>query len=207
MPPPLHRHQLLRLSDAGWRRQLARPWDDEARACLAHWARARLPVVVTVQTDAPGIAAGIAAPLAWSRRRLVLRVEPDEVLFSDEFPPLAAFAARPAWRGLAASLAAAGIRARVYGSHGWQQLTGLRYVHARSDLDLLLMVADEAEAGRAIELLRTFEGPRLDGELAFPDGHAAAWREWRDWTEGRHRLLLLKTLQGPLLREREEAAA
>ena len=47
----LRRHQLAWLSEAGWAAILARPWDAQARDCLAHWARHRLPLVVTRQPN------------------------------------------------------------------------------------------------------------------------------------------------------------
>ena len=208
----LHRHQLVGLSDHGWQRALSREWDDEARACLMHWAQHRLPLVVTRQPGGVSrggdIAVGLAAPARWGRRRIALRIPSADVLHCDEFPRMESVTeqipatAREAWRHLAAALRAAGICARVYGSHGWQQLTGLRYVHRDSDIDLWLGIADVRQASPAISALTMFEGPglpRLDGELVFADGNAFAWREWQAWCDGRHSRILSKSLTGPAL--------
>lgn len=210
---PLHRHQLVCLKDDGWQHALARAWDDEARACLAHWARHRLPLVVTRQPfdvcrAGRDIAVGLAAPARWGRRRIALRVPKDDLLFFDEFPRMESVTgqipvvARDAWRELAAALSAAAITARVYGSHGWQFVSRMRYVRRHSDIDVWLGVADARQARTAICALAAFEGsgfPRLDGELLFADGNAFAWREWQAWREGRHVRIMSKSLAGPAL--------
>ncbi|MDH2327689.1 malonate decarboxylase holo-[acyl-carrier-protein] synthase [Cereibacter sp. SYSU M97828] len=62
---------------------------------------------------------------------------------------------------------------RAYGSAAWQALTGLPYLRAGSDLDLL--VADPALVPAVLALPQT---PRLDGEVLLPDGRAVALREY-----------------------------
>jgi len=203
----LHRHQLVRLNEAGWAAVRGRAWDEGAQSCLAHWAAHGLPLVVTQQGGALGdnqLALGLPTPLQWQRRRLALQVALSDVLFFDEFPLAAEVtgllppAARGASRALWATLDAAGAAVRVYGSHGWQRITGLSYLHAASDLDLRLSVADAAAADAVVAVLQasTFAVPRLDGELAFPDGCAIAWREWRPRREGRVDRVLVKRLRG-----------
>lgn len=206
---PLHRHQIARLSPAGWRHLLAGDWDAEARDCLRHWAVQALPVVVTRQSEPDGdvIALGLCAPRRWRRRRLALRVPRADVLYFDEFPRLEQLvtqlpsAARPAARRLAAALQAHGATARVYGSHGWQHLSGLNHLREDSDLDLWVGVADAEQADAVAAALNEFAVPalRLDGELVFPGDAAIAWREWQAWREGHSRALLVKRLHGASL--------
>lgn len=209
--PPLHRHQLAYLSRAGWQEMLALTWDAEASACLQHWAAHGLPLVVTgqpgprVEPQAP-VALGLAAPLAWQRRRLALRATPAQVAWFAEFPTLAQAlpqlprGARPDLQTLQGALHRLGVRARTYGSTGWQHLTGLRYLHERSDLDLWFAVEDAAQADRVVALLQACRAPvRIDGELVFPHGGAVAWREWAAWREGRCRSVLVKRLHGAAL--------
>jgi len=203
----LHRHQLVRLNAAGWATVRGRAWDEGAQACLAHWSGHGLPLVVTQQRGTLAddqLALGLPAPLLWQRRRLALQVTLSDVLYFDEFPLAAELtallppAARGAWRALLAALGAAGATVRVYGSHGWQQITGLSYLHTGSDLDLRLSVADAAAADAVVAALQasTLAAPRLDGELTFPDGSAVAWREWSPWREGRVDRVLVKRLRG-----------
>ena len=209
LPALLHRQQLVRLSADGWARVLAAPWDDGARSCLALWAEHGLPLVVTRQPASlvDALALGLPAPARFRRRRLALAVAPRDVLFLDEFPPAEAVARLlprahvAAWRALVATLALAGCRARAYGGFGWQALTRLPYVHADSDLDLLLPVGAPAQADEVARILSTarWDGPRIDGELLLPDGAAIAWREWRDYRQGRAPQVLVKRLRGVAL--------
>ncbi|MGE4336589.1 MAG: malonate decarboxylase holo-[acyl-carrier-protein] synthase [Pigmentiphaga sp.] len=110
-------------------------------------------------------------------------------------------AAPAAWLALPERLRQAGLHARVYGSHGWQHLTGLAYCHDASDLDLLIPVADIATATRAATLLAALDDKPglLDGELCFPDGRAVAWREWWRWSQGATRVVLFKSIHGAML--------
>lgn len=204
---PLHRHQIAWLADAGWRKAQDREWDAGARDCLAHWAAKRLPLVVTRQPDHLGedsIALGLPAPTRWGRRRLALTVARSDVLYFDEFPlaeaalGLVPAPARLAWHGLCVNLKAAGVNARVYGSYGWQLLSGLVHVRAGSDIDLWLSVSDAHQADQAAACLQRFSSDlvRLDGELMFDDGTAVAWREWSAWRNGRAKGLLVKTIGG-----------
>ncbi|MFT7774998.1 malonate decarboxylase holo-[acyl-carrier-protein] synthase [Roseateles sp.] len=203
----MHRHQIARLSAAGWHRLRAGDWDSEARECLGYWAGRGLPVVVTRQpeqsNDSGYIAMGLCAPARWRHRRLALRVARTEVLFFDEFPCLDKLItqlphrARTPARRLAAALKACGVTARVYGSHGWQHLTGLSHVRDGSDLDVWVSISGTAQADAVAAALNAFNSPcRLDGELVFDGDAAVAWREWLAWRDGRTQALLVKRLRG-----------
>jgi phosphoribosyl-dephospho-CoA transferase len=91
--------------------------------------------------------------------------------------------------------------ARVFGSHGWQALSGLDHLHPGSDLDLWVSVDDAAHADAVTRLLQSFaaSSPRLDGEIVFGDGTAVAWREWADWRSGRARAVMVRGLTGVAL--------
>lgn len=203
----LRRHQLVWLNEAGWATLKSLRCDDVAGTCLAHWASRQLPLVVTQQGAAlpPGqVALGLPAPLQWQRRRIALQVPWHHVLRAGEFPQatsvnsLLPSEVRSAWMSLAGALEGAGVAARVHGSFGWQQLTGLGYLHAASDLDLHVAVGDAAKADMATLLLSraSFTAPRLDGEIVFPDGTAVAWREWQPWRLRRVDRILVKRLTG-----------
>jgi phosphoribosyl-dephospho-CoA transferase len=209
LPAALRRHQLIRLSGAGWARVLDAPWDSTARSCLGLWAAHGLPLVVTRQpAGASGfVACGLPAPSRYRRRRLALAIAPADLLFFDEFPPaeaatrLLSRAAQAPWRALSAALATVDCTPRVYGGYGWQRLTRLAYVHPGSDIDLLLPVTGAERADDVCRLLAAAPavGPRLDGELLFPDGAAIAWREWLDFRQGRVAQVIVKRLRGVAL--------
>ena len=205
----LHRHQLARLTPAGWSAILARPWDLQARACLAHWATQELPLVVTRQTnEADGrMALGLSAPGRWGRRRLALQVPRAAVTCFFDFPPLADVvellprSAHGPVRALMQRLCACRATTRVFGSYGWQALSGLDHIRPQSDLDVSVTVVGATHADAATQVLQRFDSatPRLDGELAFGDGAAVAWREWATWRAGRTRAVMVKRLDGACL--------
>jgi phosphoribosyl-dephospho-CoA transferase len=205
--PPLRRHQLAHLSADGWSGVLSRDWDAVARECLQHWAQRHLPLVVTRQPAGPDdslVALGLPAPLAWDRRRIAVQLPPCAITWLDEFPGAAdvlrllSGRARSRVQTLLEGLSSIDAPARVYGGYGWQLISGERYVHADSDLDLWIAVESEAQADAVAATLqsRAPERPRVDGEIIFTDGAAVAWREWVTWRAGRTRGLLVKRLQG-----------
>jgi len=205
---PLRRHQLARLSGSGWAAVLRHPWDEEARDCLAHWATHRLPLVVTRQSvhsaSNGSMALGLPAPARWGRRRLALQVPRAAVHGLGEFPHLGAVqellppSARDAVNELVGRLDACHATARVFGSYGWQAISGLDHVRTDSDLDLSVTARGAVHADAAVRALESFDAvrPRLDGELVFGDAAAVAWREWSDWRAGRARAVMVKRLDG-----------
>ena len=209
--PSLHRHQLAWLTRSGWSAVRARPWDAQARDCLAHWDSHRLPLVVTRQpADACAggcVALGLPAPARWNRRRLALQVPIADVHGFGEFPLLADVldllppAVLDAVRTLLGRLGECHAAARVFGSYGWQAISGLDHVRTGSDLDLSIAVDGVAHADAVVRALCAFkaEQPRLDGELLFADGAAVAWREWNEWRAGRARAVMVKRLDGVAL--------
>lgn len=203
----LQRHDLVWLSAAGWDHAIGNAGDAQSAGCMAEWARLRLPLVVGRQeAGAPdlALALGLAAPFEWDRRKIAIRVPPTAVIFQGRFPEAREVAfllppgLRARWRALWQALAGQGVQVRVHGSFGWQALTGKQHVLRRSDLDLLMPVTDVDSADHVASLLDEFQwsGPRIDGELLFPDGSAVAWREWLQLRRGAVDRILVKRLHG-----------
>lgn len=209
----LRRHQLVWLHSHGWSRALASASDGAlgplAQDCMAAWAAQGWPLVLTRQTSTDPwregtLSLGLPAPSRWGRLRIALTVGCDAVAHVGEFPEarevirLMAPAARSRWVAWFDALAQAGVVPRVYGSHGWQLLTGLDHLRPGSDLDLLVPVASPEAADRAAETLAAQAacepGLRLDGELMFGNGAALPWREWLAWRSGRVSTVIVKTL-------------
>lgn len=218
----LHRHQLVSLSPAAWAGVRAQAWDAQAQDILAHWQAHGLPLVVARQSPehagAGLLALGLPAPALWQRRRIALNVALNMALNGTssglagcrEFPGIdevLALAASPealqTMRQLQQGLQQAGVPSFVFGSHGWQALTGLAYLRPGSDLDLWLPVAHATQADQVAALLRALpqQGLRVDAELMFAGGAAVAWREWDAWRAGRTRSVLVKRLHGVALEE------
>lgn len=196
----LTRNQLVWLDPLAWDQIEARHWDAQAQAILAHWRAQRLPLVVCRQrpeTLSDQLCVGLPAPQQWSRRRLALTVRLDHLVVREEFPALLQVAQAHQWRaaglGLSAALAALGVQARVYGSYGWQWLTGLAYLHEASDLDLSMAVNSLEVASQVIQQLSsTALDCRIDGEIVFPQGQAIAWRELQQLLQGKTSQVLVK---------------
>jgi phosphoribosyl-dephospho-CoA transferase len=91
-----------------------------------------------------------------------------------------------------------GVEARVFGSLAWRMLTGLEYLTACSDLDVLLPLPREGNLARLIAGLAAIEAAarmRLDGELVRDDGAGVNWRELQTGA----REVLVKTTRGVIL--------
>lgn len=201
----LARHRLVWPAPPAWAALLAQSTGDAtAHAVVRHWAAHHLPLVVGRQPDglpAHEVAFGLPAPLRWGRRRLGLRLAESQLSHSGAFPTLAQVARRFPWRregaALASRLAALGTRPQVFGSHGWQVLSGLPCLREGSDLDLLIAVESLDQAGAVVDALAAAALPcRIDGELVFGDDHAVAWREFARWREGAVQQVLCKRLRG-----------
>jgi len=198
----LRRNHLVWLNLQAWSQVQAHAWDAEAQAILAHWQRNKLPLVVCRQRLEVAhdlLCLGLPTPRQWSRRRLALTVGRDQVVVVGNFPTLREVArAMPWWpaaQELDEKLAHLAVTSRVYGSHGWQWLTRMSYLHAESDLDITLNVAHFQTARQVTGLLAAAEaefGPRLDGEIVFPGGQAVAWRELQRLLAGHTPQALLK---------------
>jgi phosphoribosyl-dephospho-CoA transferase len=145
---------------------------------------------------------GVSAPARWGRQAICVATTMGGVLRQGAFPVVGELgsqlpqAAQSGWGALCDGLAEIAVTARVYGSHGWQHLTGLNYVHPHSDIDLVLDVATLAQADQACALMSAAHvgSLRIDGELAFTGGGSVAWREWPMFRSGQADRILVKRL-------------
>jgi phosphoribosyl-dephospho-CoA transferase len=203
----LQRNQLVWLQKGAWKRILTAPWDAQAFSILQHWAQADLPLVVARQRAdvvQDRICVGLPAPAKWERRRLALDVAGADVSKIGLFPLLAGV------MPIASSLPAVFKRfpVRVYGSYAWQSMTGMDYVHAASDLDVLLQAKSMPQAIELATALKAWVAPcRVDGELVFPSGHAVAWRELLLAHEGAVSKVLVKHRQSAALMDLHQLAS
>ena len=212
-PTMLRRHDLLRAGAAAWDARLRTRPDLAEVPLLADWGRLGRPVVV--RRRLPGdalddVPAALSLPPSHGKRRVAL-----------DFPRGVALAALPSvrlrdaaadapdgWQAIIASLVTlgedTGVEPCVFGAVLWQHVTGLSYLTARSDLDLLWPVADELTAERLVRALTRLDaaGPvRLDGELVLPDGAGVSWREFAR-AEGTAATVLAKTMDGVAVRRK-----
>ncbi|WP_282298278.1 malonate decarboxylase holo-[acyl-carrier-protein] synthase [Stenotrophomonas sp. PS02289] len=207
MPDRPARHTLVWLSaQADWRADVAA---QDPR--LAQWFAQGWPAVVArraADDPDPRLRLGVPLPPAEGKQRLGLRVPMADVHKVQEpvsmqtllEQPLAGAAA--AW-SLPLQALHAIAPARVFGAFAWQLLTGLDYVHPRSDIDLLWRIDDRDSADHLVARLQAWEGTfarRVDGELCLPDGGAVNWREYASDA----RQVLVKRVDGAMLAHRDD---
>lgn len=196
----LVRNQLRCVDSAGWALIEAHEWDAQAHTIFSHWRTHQLPLVVcrqSAETLPDHVCMGLPSPQQWSRRRVALTVCLDHLTAHADFPTLAQVVQANHWGSAVIELSDAitqlGAKAHVYGSHGWQWLTELTYLHETSDLDLSMTVNSWEMASQLVQrLANTSIHCRVDGEIVFPQGKAIAWRELYQLIQGKTSQVLMK---------------
>lgn len=188
MTEALRRHDLLVVAPDSWAALLAARPDLGGVPHLAGWARAGWPVILRRRN--PGEAmdalpAGLPLPPADGKRRIGLLLSPDSArprpaVTLAEARTAAPESWQPTLEALLALGAAHGLVPRVFGALLWQHLTGLTYLTAASDLDLLWPVAGPLDRSllTGLAAIEADAPMRLDGEIVLPDGAGVNWREW-----------------------------
>ena len=198
------RHDLLRVEPRAWSGILAAHPQLAAVPEVVRWAARGWPLIVRrhLPGDDPAlIPVGLPLPPASGKRRLAAQLSPADV--RERLPAVTLRNVREevplSWRRTADALLAfaveTGVEPRVFGSLLWQHATGLPYLSAGSDLDLLWPVADAEKASRLVCGLAGIERDspvRCDGEILLPDGGGVQWREWH----GSPAEVLVKTSAG-----------
>ena len=204
MPEPWRRHDLLRVEPHTWPQVLESLPQFTEIPCIAQWPALGRPLIVRRRApgDDPGmIPVAFPLPPACGKLRLSAQIAPEDV--HERVPPQTLRTLHEetplSWQPTIAALlelaAQTGVEPRVFGSLLWQRLTGLSYLSAASDLDLLWPAADADSASRIVSRLAVIEqtGPvRVDGEILLPDGSGVQWREWHGHPTG----VLVKTPSG-----------
>lgn len=181
----LDRHRLVYLDAACWPDILAAHPASRHILELVDWIAAGRPLIARrpLCDDGAGmVPLGLPLPPPLGKQRLAFAVPPEAILAHDP-PPLLVDAASHApaeWQPAIASIVALDPETRCFGSVAWAYLTGLAYVSATSDLDLVWQVSDAAAAARLAPIARIDAAApmRLDGEFVTPAGLAVQWREW-----------------------------
>lgn len=179
------RHDLVTVAPGPWAALLATRPDLDGIPHLAAWAARGWPVIVRRRVpgeDATRVPAGLPLPPNLGKRRIGLSLDPGAVAPHPAVSLVQARGAAPAsWHptldALAAHGAAHGCRPRVFGGLLWQALTGLPYLSATSDLDLLWPGPVGARFLDGLAAIEAEAPMRLDGEIVLADGFGVNWRE------------------------------
>ena len=197
-----YRHNRVWLSASGWQRAYAAASNAHLPA-LERWAENDWPLVVRRSESilpADSLGLGLALPpdpYSGVKTRIPLTVYLSDIARHE--PPLA-FAAvantmpsewQDACTDLQDELIAAQLELRVYGSVALQAITGLSYLTATSDIDVLFSPRTDAQLQQGLHLLQTHaQRLPLDGEIVFPSGRAVAWKEWADAVRNSHKVMV-----------------
>ncbi len=178
------RHWLATPGAAAWDRLMrARP-ALAAEPLVAAWGAKGWPLVrrrPLCDDPAGEIPLGLPLPPSHGKRRIALSL-PEEGLLTQRPPPLLADcrgAAPTRWQDTLEALLVLDARVRCFGSLAWAQVTGLAYLSADSDLDLLWELPPSGQLAGFLASLTRIEAAapmRLDGECIGPHG-AVQWRE------------------------------
>ena len=206
----LARHDLLAVAPADWdavaaTRAARPPLLPDAVALVARWGKVGWPVIARRRApgDPPGaVPVGLALPPSAGKARVSMTVPADVGVHL--VPGVALDAARaaapPDWQATidaALSLGASlGLVPQVFGALLWQSLTGMVYLHAESDIDILWSEADPAAIGPLLDGLARLEAAapmRIDGEVLTSLG-GVAWRELAAGRRGEVEVALVKSL-------------
>src|SRR5271156_2559646 len=151
----LRRHDLLHPESAAWDAMLQRHPSFADLPLVAEWAQLGRPVIVRrrmVGDVVDSVPAALPLPPYLGKRRLAFSFSSGEAVTA--LPPVllchAAQTAPAEWQPVIGALLdlgdAVGTAPRVFGALLWQHTTGLPYLSARSDLDLIWPISDERTA-------------------------------------------------------------
>ena len=143
----------------------------------------------------------LALPPSSRKRRVALQVEMSDI--REKVPGVTLRSVRKdaplSWQPTVAAVLKVAketaVEPRIFGSFLWERLTGLSYLTATSDLDLLWPIGDRNRVPDLVSRLAAVAAEstvRLDGEVIFPDGSGVNWRE----LHGGASEVLLKTMTG-----------
>lgn len=184
-----HRHNRVWLSVDGWKRASKTVPPEHARE-LMRWAKNDWPAVVRRSdpeyeknilclglTPPPEQHTGvkIRIPFSVCTEDIVRCGAPLAIISAESALPLA-------WHSVFSELSDVAtsnrLEFRVYGSAAMQAITGLPYLGAASDIDLLFYPLTNAQLHQGLNLLNLYaKRLPLDGEIVFPSGRAVAWKE------------------------------
>lgn len=181
---------------------------------IALWIDKGWPLIArrAAHGDTPGVPLGLPLPPFAGKRRLSYVVQPEDLVNIGPPPALrtlmgfAPLAWRPTLDRLEALADRQFVNVRVCGSLMWQAITGLQYLTAHSDLDVLFHVDRDTDLQYLTDRVAQIEATapmRIDGELIRADGAAVNWREFHEHPPE----VLVKTLGGVELLEPKVFAA
>jgi phosphoribosyl-dephospho-CoA transferase len=186
--PPLPRHQLVVVHPAAWKMLLRARSDLAGEPLLQDWATLGRPLIVRRRgpLDGDGVLLGLPLPPSAGKRRIAVEMGAAAILSVSPLPSVSDVLGaapvdwQPCIRELTDLARAYGVRAGVFGSLGWQWITGLTYLGPQSDIDIAWTLPRPDRLEQFLGCLADIDARapvRLDGEFVRADGAGANWRE------------------------------
>lgn len=182
------RHELLNVVPTAWAAALTAQ-SLGGIPLLAAWADRRWPVTVRRRMEGEDIdmvPVGVQLPPAAGKFRFAVSI-PRQAVIARAAPTslrTVARTAKPTWQPTIGALLALGegqgIEPAAFGSLHWEHHTALRYLSPTSDLDLIWPAHASCDIASLLDGIAQLERTapmRIDGEIVFPQGAAANWRE------------------------------
>ncbi len=177
------------VAQAGFRDAPPPAPDPKDAEILREWLQLGRPLVVRRPClSSDGVCVGLSLPPS-PKKRQIAWVLPRSDVREVAQPPVWQGGGAEAAEPIRAAAEAAGVKLRMFGSHAWQNLTGLPYVTKASDLDLLLFLKTRASWEKIRESLEPFawpSAPRIDLEIVLNEDASFSWKEYAQTS---HRLL------------------
>jgi malonate decarboxylase holo-[acyl-carrier-protein] synthase len=179
------RHDLIWIESGSWAAVLAARSDIAQHPLAAEWVYCGRPLIVrrTAQADdANCVPFGLPLPPAHGKSRICGVLPTSSISASAPPPRLAdALGCIPrSWRKTVDRLLDLSPDVQTYGSLAWEHLTGLPYLSAASDLDLLWRHDDRETTERRLDEISKIDRDapmRIDGEMVDASGSGVQWRE------------------------------
>jgi phosphoribosyl-dephospho-CoA transferase len=173
---------------AAWAKLLRARSDLSGEPLLHDWAARGWPLIARRRgpLDGAGVLLGLPLPPSSGKRRIVVEMQVGDVASTSPLPSVsevlgaAPVAWQPCLRELTDLSREYGVHGGVFGSLGWQWLTGLTYLGPGSDIDIAWTLPRPERLERFLADLADIDTRatmRLDGELVHAEGAAANWRE------------------------------
>jgi malonate decarboxylase holo-[acyl-carrier-protein] synthase len=179
------RHDLIWIGSGSWAAVLAARSDIAQHPLAVEWVYRGRPLIVrrTAQADdANCVPFGLPLPPAHGKSRICGALPTSSISTSAPPPRLAAaLGCIPrSWRKTVDRLLDLSPDVQIYGSLAWEHLTGLPYLSAASDLDLLWRHDDRETTERRLDEISKIDRDapmRIDGEMISASGSGVQWRE------------------------------
>ncbi|WP_180899151.1 malonate decarboxylase holo-[acyl-carrier-protein] synthase [Martelella soudanensis] len=202
----IRRHDMIFVRRSSWQAVLAAEPGLRGDRLVAFWADRGWPLVARRGDphSRSGVALGLPLPPSQGKHRHSFVVPPGDIAGGMP-PPSLSYVCRaaplawwPTLLRLDAFMQRHALDMRIFGSLAWSAVTGLDYLSAQSDLDVLVYIRRTTDLDCLADGLSAIEATapmRIDGEFVRDDGTAVNWREFRSGAPD----LLAKSMSGVCL--------